>query len=166
MCKVLEQEGIDHLTTNEDELQQVQTKACEWYLALAFLMGADHTHYGRLLETYENNFTHGVDHYPRTMTDAFNILANYKVDEQNYMQAIWSNDGVAFTTLDDNNNHHNTNEDNVAHINDPSTTSNLTTSTNPQQHRSTLVTTGGGCGHSHTACRSAGCGRSTGHPIT
>ena len=46
MHKVFEQEGIDPLTTDEDELQQVRTKACEWYLALAFLMGADCTHYG------------------------------------------------------------------------------------------------------------------------
>ena len=46
MHKVFEQEGIDPLTTDEDELQQVQTKACEWYLVLAFLMGADYTHYG------------------------------------------------------------------------------------------------------------------------
>ena len=46
MCKVLEQEGIDPLTTNDEELQQVLTKAHEWYLALAFLMGADRTHFG------------------------------------------------------------------------------------------------------------------------
>ena len=46
MRKVFEQEGIDPLTTNEDELQQMQTKAHEWYLALAFLMGADCTCYG------------------------------------------------------------------------------------------------------------------------
>ena len=46
MCKVFEQEGIDPLTTDEDELHQVWTKAHEWYLALAFLMGANHTCYG------------------------------------------------------------------------------------------------------------------------
>ena len=46
MHKVFEQEGIDPLTTDEDELQQVRTKAREWYLALAFLMGTDCTHYG------------------------------------------------------------------------------------------------------------------------
>ena len=63
---MFEQEGIDPLTTDEDKLQQVQTKAGEWYLALAFLMEADCTHYGQLLETYENDFTPGVDCYLRT----------------------------------------------------------------------------------------------------
>ena len=104
-------------------------------------------------------------YYPRTRTKAFNILANYKEDEQNYMQVVWSNDGKAFTTLDNNNTHHNTNEDNVTHIDDPSTTSNLTTSTNPQQHGSTMVTTGGGCGCSCNACGSTGHGRSEGCTI-
>ena len=46
MCKAFEQEGIDPLTTDEEELQQVRTIAREWYLALAFLMGADHTCFG------------------------------------------------------------------------------------------------------------------------
>ena len=64
MRKVFEHEDIDPLTTNEEELQQVQAKAHEWYHALAFLMGADHTCFGRLLETYENDFTQGIDQYP------------------------------------------------------------------------------------------------------
>ena len=105
-------------------------------------MGADCTQYGRLLETYENNFTQGVDCYPRTRSDAFNILANYKEGERNYMQVVQSNDRVAFTTLDNSDTHHNTNETNMTHMDDLSTTSNLTASTNPQQHGSTMVTTG------------------------
>ena len=116
-------------------------------------------------KTYKDDFTQGVDHYPRTRTKAFNIPANYKEDEQNYMWVVWSNDGIAFTTLDNNNTHHNTNEDNVTHIDDPSTTSNLTTSTNPQQHGSTMVTTGGGCGCSCNACGSTWHGRSEGCTI-
>ena len=134
MRKVFEQEGINPLTTNEEEMQQVQAKACEWYLALAFLMGADRTCFGQLLETYKNDFTQGVDQYLRTRTDAFNILANYKEDECNYMQVVWSNDGVAFTTCDKTNNHYDTHENDVTPSDDPSATSDLTTSTNPQQH--------------------------------
>ena len=145
MRKVFEQEGIDPLTTDVDELYHVWTKAREWYLALAFLMVADCTRYGRLLENYENDFTQGVDCYLHMRKHAFNILANYKEDEQNYMQVVQSNDSVAFTTLDDSNSHHNTTDDNITPPTDKlSTTSNLTTSTNPQQHGSTLVTTGGG----------------------
>ena len=47
MRKVFEQEGIDPLTADEEQLQLVRAKAREWYLALAFLMGADHTRFGR-----------------------------------------------------------------------------------------------------------------------
>ena len=51
-------------------------------------------------------------------------------------------------------------------IDDPSTTSDLTTSTNPQQHGSTLLTTGGGRGHSQNTCGSAGRGRNVEQTIT
>ena len=81
MRKVFKQEGIDPHTTDEDDLHHVHTKACEWYLTLAFLMGADCTHYEQHLDNYKNNFTQGVDHYPCTRTDPFNILAKYKEDE-------------------------------------------------------------------------------------
>ena len=164
MCKVFEQEGIDPLTADKEELQQVRVKACEWYLALAFLMGADSTHFGQLLETYENDFTQGIDWYPRTRTDAFNILANYKEDERNYIGVAWSNDGVAFTTCDESNNHYDTHDSDRAPDEDPSATSDLTTSTNPQQHGSTLVTARGGCGRT-PGCGSAGQGQGHGHTI-
>ena len=123
-------------------------------------------HFGRLLETYENNFTQGLSWYPCTRTDAFNILANYKEDERNHIWVIWSNDGVAFTTCDEVNNHHDMHENVASHIDDPSRTSDLTTSTNPQQHGSTLVTMGGGCSRNRIGQGSAGRGRIKGHTIT
>ena len=144
----------------------MRTKAHEWYLALAFLMGADHTRFGQLLETYENDFTQGLDQYQRTRTDAFNILANYKEDEHNHIWVIWSNNSVAFTTCDEVNNHHDMYENDVSHIDDLSTTSDLTTSTNPQQHGSALVTMGGGRGCNHNGLGSGGWGRSDGRTIT
>ena len=165
MRKVFEQEGIDPLTTDEGELQQVRNSAREWYLALAFLMGADRTRFGRLLEAYENDFTQGVDRYPRTRTDAFNILANYKEDERNYLRVTRSNDGVAFTTCDESNSHYEPQDSDGPPNEEPSTTSDLTTSTNPQQHGSTLVTARGGRGQ-HPGRGSGGRGRGHGHPIT
>ena len=165
MRKVFEQEGIDPLTTDEEELQQVRSIAREWYLALAFLMGADHTRFGRLLETYENDFTQGVDRYPRTRTNAFNILANYKEDERNYLRVTRSNDGVAFTTCDESNSHYDAQDSDGPTNEEPSTTSDLTTSTNPQQHGSTLVTARGGRGQ-HPGHGSGGRGRGHGRTIT
>ena len=113
------------------------------------------------METYENGFTQGLDRYPRTRTDAFNILANYKEDERNHFRAARSNNGVAFTTRTETNNHPDTHGEDVSHIEDLSTTSDLTTSTNPQQQQgSALVTTGGGRGCNRNGRGSAGQGRS------
>ena len=165
MHKVFEQEGIDPLTADEEELEQVRAKGREWYLALAFLLGADRTRFGRLLETYENDFMQGVDRYPRTRTDAFNILANYKEDKRNYIRVARSNNGVAFTTCDEPNNHYDTHESDGAPGEDPSVTSDLTGSTNPQQHGSTLVTTRSGHGRT-PGHGSTGWGRGHGRIIT
>ena len=48
------------------------------YLALAFLMGSDQSRFGRLLEKLENDFTTGNDSYPKTLTDAYNMLLEWK----------------------------------------------------------------------------------------
>ena len=43
-------------------------------------MGADHTYFGHYLEDLENDFTQGVDQYPKSNTDADHVLANWKQD--------------------------------------------------------------------------------------
>ena len=98
--------------------------------------------------------------------DAFNILAKYKEDEQNYIWVVQSNDGMTFTTFDDNNNNNNTINDAVATLTDELMTSDLTTSTNPQQHGSTHVNNGGSHGQGHNGWGSGGHGHNDRCTIT
>jgi hypothetical protein len=73
--------------------------AKEQYLACAFILGADKTRYGRMLEDLKNSFTQGVDKYPKNMTDAYNLLVNWKQNPQNYLRVVDSTyDGAMFLT--------------------------------------------------------------------
>jgi hypothetical protein len=39
---------------------------------------ADRSRYGKLIEEVENDFLKGRDDYPKTPTDAYNLLVNYR----------------------------------------------------------------------------------------
>jgi hypothetical protein len=47
-------------------------------IAIGFMKRADKRHYGGLWSELENNFTRGQDHYPADLTNAYNLLLNYK----------------------------------------------------------------------------------------
>ncbi len=47
-------------------------------IAIGFLQQADQRRYGGLWSELENNFTRGRDHYPQALTNAYNLLLNYK----------------------------------------------------------------------------------------
>jgi len=75
--------------------------AQERYLAVAFLLGSDRSRYGRLIKNLENDYLQGTNHYPTTVTGAYNLLTNWKQDPRNLMRAIGpANDGVSFTNVD------------------------------------------------------------------
>ena len=58
------------------------------YLAVAFLLGADRSRYGRLIEDLENDFLQGRNNFPTTLTGAYSLLTNWKQDPRNLMRAI------------------------------------------------------------------------------
>ena len=66
MQKVLKSQGIDPNGAMAEQEEQAEELGKEWYFALAFLMGSDHTHFGHLLENLENEYTHGHNNYPKT----------------------------------------------------------------------------------------------------
>jgi hypothetical protein len=73
----------------------------EWYLATAFMLGADRARFGKLLENMENDFLQGRNSYPRSVTAAFNLLINWKQDPRNLVRSVGvTNDGVSFTNTD------------------------------------------------------------------
>ena len=83
------------------QLTDAETKktAQEQYLAVAFLLGADRSKFGRLLENLENDFLQGQNNYPKTITGAYNLLTNWK--HGTHMHNLPSNDGVTFTYTHD-----------------------------------------------------------------
>jgi hypothetical protein len=67
-------------------------------MAYGILVRSDRTHFGRLIEEVENNYLKGHDNYPKTATEAYNLLVNYKNygNKQNKRSAATGLDQVAF----------------------------------------------------------------------
>ena len=95
--QVLRTQGIDIEDATEAQEEAAETQGIEWYLALAFLMGSDRSRFGRLLEKLENDFTAGHDNYPKTLTDTYNMLLEWK-DDPRLLMRMAGNDGISFTT--------------------------------------------------------------------
>ena len=95
--QVLRSQGINTDEATEAQEEAAEIQGTEWYLALAFLMGSDRSQFGRLLEKLENDFTAGHDNYPKTLTDSYNMLLEWKDDPRLLMQMA-GNDGISFTT--------------------------------------------------------------------
>ena len=97
MKQVLRNQGINIEDATEDQEEAAELTGIQWYLALAFLMGSDRNRYGRLLEKLENDFTAGNDSYPKTLTDAYNMLLEWKNDPRLLIRMA-GNDGISFAT--------------------------------------------------------------------
>ena len=97
MKQVLRSQGINIDEATEVEEEAAEAEGIQWYLALAFLMGSDRTRFGRLLEKLENDFTAGNDNYPKTLTDAYNMLLEWK-DDPRLLMHMAGNDGISFAT--------------------------------------------------------------------
>jgi hypothetical protein len=77
----------------------LRTEVKDRYLATAFLLGAERSKYGKLVENLENDFLQGHDNYPKTLDHTYKLLANWKHDPRNLVRVIGpGNDGVSFNT--------------------------------------------------------------------
>ena len=99
IMKVLEHHDIEAATATATQKENARIKAQEWYYSLAFLIGADRVRFGRYLEDLENDFTQGVDRYPKLRVDAHHVLANWKQDPQNLVCLTGGNDSGQFTNM-------------------------------------------------------------------
>ena len=73
-------------------------------MAMAFISGANRIKYGRLIEELENSYLKGSNNeYPKTLTDAYNLLLNYKNDPMNHLGGnTGGGDGtLSFNMLDE-----------------------------------------------------------------
>jgi hypothetical protein len=59
-------------------MKKVLAAARHRSIATAFLKRADQRRYGGLWSELENSYTRGQDHYPIDLTNAYNVLLNYK----------------------------------------------------------------------------------------
>jgi hypothetical protein len=68
-------------------------------VAYGILVRADRGHYGKLIEEIENDFLKGNNDYPKTPTEAYNLLVNYRHYNNNKRTNIQGGlDQVAFVT--------------------------------------------------------------------
>jgi hypothetical protein len=88
---------IENMTP--EELIEVTEKSTQRSLAMAFLLGCDRTRYSRLLEDLENDFLQGQNKYPKTVSDTYNVLTNWKQERNGWKPG--AGDGVAFTNIDE-----------------------------------------------------------------
>ena len=95
--QVLITQGYDPMTAMAAQQERAHEIGKQWYLTLAFLMSADRACFGCVLEKLENKFTQGQDRYLKTVTDAYNLLMNWKEDTHHVIY-LTGNDGVTFTT--------------------------------------------------------------------
>jgi hypothetical protein len=60
------------------QLKEARDKIHNKKVAYGILVRADRSRYGKLIEDIENDFLKGHDDYPKTTTEAYNLLVNYR----------------------------------------------------------------------------------------
>ena len=87
-----------NITYTEQEMNEVEERIQDKTVACGILVRADRNCYRKLIEEIENDFLKGHDNYPKTPTEAYNLLVNYR----NYVTVNKRNSGqldqVAFVT--------------------------------------------------------------------
>ena len=68
----------------------------EQYLATAFILGADRDRFGKLVDKLQNDFLQGYVGYPKTVSSAYHLLANWRERSGSFIAP--RNEGVSFTT--------------------------------------------------------------------
>ena len=84
---------LTHATAAQD--LKARQLAYEKYLAVAFLLGSDRRRYGKLIDELQNDFTKNSNTYPKTVTEAYNLLINYKNTNWNFSKE--TGEGLQFT---------------------------------------------------------------------
>ena len=70
---------LDTSETDTDKAERdARTKARDEYIAVTFLLKSDTKRYGQLLRDLQNDYTRGLGGYPTTLSEAYDILINYK----------------------------------------------------------------------------------------
>jgi hypothetical protein len=98
--KELVAEGIDVENVSEESKCKAMAKAKNRYLAMTMLAAADFTRYSCLLEDLDNDYTKGDGNYPHTITDAYNLIINYR-QARPAARIYHDAEGVAFANIEE-----------------------------------------------------------------
>jgi hypothetical protein len=111
----------------EQQKQEAKERIQEKTIAYGLLTRADKGRYGKLIEEIENDFLKGHDDYPKTPTEVYNLLVNYRnyvtVNKRTAIQG--GLDQVAFLT--DGKNQDQPKMEDTVHISSVSNVTNLVT---------------------------------------
>ena len=88
--------GMSPTTTIASEKDAVTAASRERMLGIGFIIGADRTRYGNMLRSLENAYAAGRDEWPKSLTNAYRVMTNWK-QERNSGPRI-DNDGLSFAT--------------------------------------------------------------------
>jgi hypothetical protein len=95
----LKEKGGGPVSATPDEIAVAKATAKERYLAVAMLSAADNSRYSRLNEDLENEYTKGSNHYPKTITEAYKLIVNYRQAKPS--GRLYSDtEGVAFANVE------------------------------------------------------------------
>ena len=75
--------GYNYTAATHAQMDEIQAKAREMYLAVAFLLGADRHRYSNVIQSFENGYTQGSTKWPTTLQQAFNVLVHWHHDQAN-----------------------------------------------------------------------------------
>lgn len=101
IAEVAKENNVTFENVTPAQLLIFREKAKERFLAVSFLLNADRSRFGRLIEDTENGYLRTRNSYPETVTEAYNLLVNWKQDPRNYAQVVGGNDGISFGTVGD-----------------------------------------------------------------
>jgi hypothetical protein len=104
VTEILTHTARDAANPTDVEQNTALKTATDRYLAVAFLLGADRTRYGTLVEEIENEYlrnkgsSSSAGTYPATVPEAYDYLCNYKKDPQNLTRLLGHNLGRDLNT--------------------------------------------------------------------
>jgi hypothetical protein len=97
--KAMEGRDVDPAQATTDETTLARKTANERHLAVAMLSTCDNSRYGKLTKDLENDFTKGTNLYPKTITEAYNLIVNYWQSKPS-VRIFNDSEGITFTTID------------------------------------------------------------------
>ena len=66
-------DGVQPSVTGKSDADK-QAAIHQWEIATCFILGMDKSHFGKLQCDLQDNFAHGTNQFPTTLTTAYNLL--------------------------------------------------------------------------------------------